>query len=137
MVYLVLTALCFNKCFQRKNMTQISFCLYHRCITAQHSIPCTLILHNHSQTFIKHSFWKNVDIHEKETTNNNIALNKVQTTGKSKLSYGEQKRQSFITCIVKWAIFFAGFCWLWFFLLENLKIKKKTLMMSTGTCGRI
>ena len=28
------------------------------------------------------------------------------------------------------------FCWLWHFLLENLK-SKKTLMISTGTCGRI
>ena len=26
---------------------------------------------------------------------------------------------------VKWVIFFASFCWLWNFLLENLKIKKK------------
>ena len=29
-------------------------------------------------------------------TTNNIVLNKVQTTGKSKLSYDEQKKQSFI-----------------------------------------
>ena len=29
-------------------------------------------------------------------------------------------------CIVKWVIFFAGFCWLWDFLLENLKIKKNS-----------
>ena len=28
-------------------------------------------------------------------------------------------------CIVKWVIFFASFCWLWDFLLENLKLKKK------------
>ena len=28
-------------------------------------------------------------------------------------------------CIVKWVIFFASFCWLWDFLLENLKIKEK------------
>ena len=27
-------------------------------------------------------------------------------------------------CIVKWAIFFASFCWLWDFLLENLILKK-------------
>ena len=33
-------------------------------------------------------------------------------------------------CIVKWGIFFASFCWLWDFLLENL-ILRKTLM-STG-----
>ena len=29
-------------------------------------------------------------------------------------------------CIVKWVIFFASFCWLWDFLLENLKIKKNS-----------
>ena len=28
-------------------------------------------------------------------------------------------------CIVKWVIFFASFCWLWDFLLENLKLKNK------------
>ena len=28
-------------------------------------------------------------------------------------------------CIVKWVTFFASFCWLWDFLLENLKFKKK------------
>ena len=27
-------------------------------------------------------------------------------------------------CIVKWVIFFASFCWLWDFLLKNLKLKK-------------
>ena len=48
---------------------------------------------------MKHSFWKNVDVHEKGTTNNNIVLNKVQTTGKSKLSYDEQKKQSFISAM--------------------------------------
>ena len=37
-------------------------------------------------------------VHEKETTNN-IILNKVQTTGKSKLSYDEQKKQSFISVL--------------------------------------
>ena len=35
------------------------------------------------------------------------------------------------TCIVKCVIFFVSFCWLWDFLLENLKLK----MMSTGTSG--
>ena len=40
-------------------------------------------------------------------------------------------------CIVKCVIIFANFCWLWDFLLENLKIKKKTLMKSTGTSGKI
>ena len=39
--------------------------------------------------------------------------------------------------IVKWVIFFANFCWLCDFLLKNLKSKKNTLMMSTGTRGRI
>ena len=38
-------------------------------------------------------------------------------------------------------VFFAGFYWLWDFLLENLKskknLKKKTLTMSTGMSGRI
>ena len=34
-------------------------------------------------------------------------------------------------CIIKWVIFFASFCWLWDFLLKDLKLKK-TLMMSTG-----
>ena len=39
-------------------------------------------------------------------------------------------------CIVKCVIFFASFCWLWDFLMENLKLKKKeTLMISTGTFG--
>ena len=38
-------------------------------------------------------------------------------------------------CIVKWVIFFASFCWLWDFLLENL-ILKKTLI-STATFERI
>ena len=27
-------------------------------------------------------------------------------------------------CIVKWVIFFGSFCWLWDFLLKNLKLKK-------------
>ena len=35
------------------------------------------------------------------------------------------------TCIVKCVIFFVSFCWLWDFLLENLKLK----MMSTRTSG--
>ena len=35
-------------------------------------------------------------------------------------------------CIVKSVIFFTSFCWLWDF--EKLK---KTLMISTGTCGRM
>ena len=39
-------------------------------------------------------------------------------------------------CIVKWVIFFARFWWLWDFLLKNLKLKK-SLMISTGTCGQI
>ena len=29
-------------------------------------------------------------------------------------------------CIVKWVIFFASFCWLWDFLLENLKLKRSS-----------
>ena len=29
-------------------------------------------------------------------------------------------------CIVKWAIFFPSFCWLWDFLLENLKLKRNS-----------
>ena len=29
-------------------------------------------------------------------------------------------------CIVKWVIFFASFCWLWDFLLENLKLKRNS-----------
>ena len=29
-------------------------------------------------------------------------------------------------CIVKWVIFFASFCWLWDFLLENLKLRIKS-----------
>ena len=33
--------------------------------------------------------------------------------------------------------FFASFCWLWDFLLENLKLKETPLMMSTGTYGRM
>ena len=39
-------------------------------------------------------------------------------------------------CSVKWVIFFASFCWLSDFLVENLKLKRR-LMISTGTCGRI
>ena len=38
-------------------------------------------------------------------------------------------------CIVKWVNVFASFCWLWDFLLENLKSRKKTLMMFFGMCG--
>ena len=41
---------------------------------------------------MKHSSRENVDVYEKGRTNNNIVLNKVQTTGKSKLSYVEQKK---------------------------------------------
>ena len=41
-------------------------------------------------------------------------------------------------CIVKWVIFFASFCWLWDFLLENLKIKKNSddvhWIVWTNTC---
>ena len=47
-------------------------------------------------------------------------------------------------CIVKCVIFFASFCWLWDFLLENLKLRKKVwwcqlerLVMSIGTSGQI
>ena len=45
-------------------------------------------------------------------------------------------------CIVKCVIFFASFCWLWDFLLENLKLRKKRcqlerLVMSIGTSGQI
>ena len=29
-------------------------------------------------------------------------------------------------CIVKWVIFFGSFCWLWDFLLKNLKLKKNS-----------
>ena len=29
-------------------------------------------------------------------------------------------------CVVKWAIFFPSFCWLWDFLLENLKLKRNS-----------
>ena len=83
MVYLVLTALYFNKIFQRKNTSQFSFCLYHHCIITRHPIPCTPTPRNHSWTFMKHSFCKNVDVHQKGRTNNNIVLNKVQATGKS------------------------------------------------------
>ena len=36
----------------------------------------------------------------------------------------------------KWVSFLTNFCWLWDFLLENLKLRK-TLMMSSGTCGRV
>ena len=39
-------------------------------------------------------------------------------------------------CIIKWVIFFNSFCWLWDFLLADLKLKK-TLIMSTRTCGRM
>ena len=55
-----------------------------------------------------------------------------------------------VFCIVQWVVFFDCFCWLWDFLLKNLKLKKnsddvhwnawkfkKTLMMSTGTCGNL
>ena len=40
-------------------------------------------------------------------------------------------------CIVKWVNFFASFCWLWDFLLENLKSRKKTLMMFLECVGYI
>ena len=33
-------------------------------------------------------------------------------------------------CILKWMIFFASFCWLWFFLLENLKSIDKLQLWS-------
>ena len=39
-------------------------------------------------------------------------------------------------CKMSGLIFFASFCWLWDLLQENLKLKK-TLMISTGMCGRI
>ena len=57
----------------------------------------------------------------------------------NQVSWGSYNEWGFFerNCIVKWGVFFARFCWLWDFLLENLEIKKKTLMMSTGTCGRI
>ena len=38
--------------------------------------------------------------------------------------------------VVKCVIFFASFCWLWDFLIENLKLKN-TLMMSIGTSEQI
>ena len=60
---------------------------------------------------MKHSFWKNVDVHEKGTSNNNIVLNKVQTTGKSKLSFDEQKKQSLISVLQNscyWQPFFCS-----------------------------
>ena len=40
-------------------------------------------------------------------------------------------------CIVKCVIFFANFCWLWDFLLENLKLRKKALVLSIGTSGDV
>ena len=48
---------------------------------------------------MKHYFRKNADVHDKETTNNNMVLKKVHTTGKSNLSYDEQKTQSFISIL--------------------------------------
>ena len=35
-------------------------------------------------------------------------------------------------CIVKWVIFFATFCWLWDFLLENLILKKTLISIWTN-----
>ena len=48
---------------------------------------------------MKHSSRNNVDVHEKGRTDNNIVLNKVQTTGKSKISHDEQKKQSFVSVL--------------------------------------
>ena len=48
---------------------------------------------------MKHSSRKNVDVHEKGRTSNNIFLKKVETTGKSKLSHLEQKNQLFLSVL--------------------------------------
>ena len=86
MVYLVLTALYFNKCFQKKKYVTIFALL----ISSTHYRPTANPLHPHtSQPFINiyKTFLLEMLMFMKGTTNNNIVLNKVQTTGKSKLSY--------------------------------------------------
>ena len=75
--------------FPRKNVSQFSFCLNQHYITAQPPPSSTQTPHNHLQTFTKHYSTKNVDDYEKGRTNNSIVLDKVETTGKSKLSYNE------------------------------------------------
>ena len=80
--------------FQRKNISQFSFCLYHHCITTQHPIVCTPT--PQPPKHLSNIFSGKMLMFMQKGTTNNIVLNKVQTTGKSKLSYDEQKKQSFI-----------------------------------------
>ena len=54
----------------------------------------------------------------------------------SKLRFAKWVRFFEGNFIVKWVIFFISVYWLVDFLLQNLKIKKITLMMSTGRCGQ-
>ena len=85
MVYLVLTALHFNKFFQHVSIFILLISLLH-----YRSTPNPLHPHT-SQSFINiyETFWKNVAVYEKGTTN--IVLNKLQTN--------EQKMQSFISVL--------------------------------------
>ena len=45
-------------------------------------------------------------------------------SGSGELRFAKWMRFFERNCIVKCVVFFAGFCWLWDFLLENMKLKK-------------
>ena len=91
MVYFVLTALCLNNFFSGKKSVTILILF----MSSMHYRPppppphCTSTNHNPSLTFMKYSSRKKVDVHEKERTNNNVVLDKVDTTRKSKHLYGK------------------------------------------------
>ena len=77
MVYLVLTALCFNKSLNKCLNFHFAYIITALTPTLP---PCTPTPYNYSETFTKHSSRENVHVHEKGRTNNNIVLNKVDTT---------------------------------------------------------
>ena len=87
MVYFVLTALCLNNFFSGKKSVTILILF----MSSLHYRPPhrTSTNHNPSLTFMKYSSRKKVDVHEKERTNNNVVLDKVDTTRKSKHLYGK------------------------------------------------
>ena len=103
----------------------LSRCFKNAVLEGQEMVQCNIFF----DTKQKHDCWKICEVR-------NI-FGCVEGVMSSELRFVKWVTLFERNCIVKCVIIFANFCWLWDFLLENLKIKKKTLMKSTGTSGKI
>ena len=85
---------------------------------------CTISVNVFSSTKQKHISWKIYKVKKVFWLCCGSVLFSISC--RSRLRFIKWTRIFKWNCIVKWVIFFTSFCWLWDFLLENMKLKKNS-----------